>query len=108
MDKNFNIGDNVYLIEHSVYGDPNGKVNEPSILHVTVMDNASTIEDGKKYHLSGVNTRGMYFSDGTDLFKTNEEAQEYINEHRDEIISKSFKEHDKWFKDMLKKARNIN
>ena len=38
MDKTFNIGDNAYLIEHSVYGGPKGKVNEPYIIRVAVIN----------------------------------------------------------------------
>ena len=99
MNKDIKEGDLVWLVEHSVYGDPNGPVNEPFVLS-GYLDKQ---QEGGLYMIHGNGTYGIYFRTEDDIFKTKEEATEYIKEHRDEIIKKSFDNHKKYINRILKK-----
>lgn len=96
----FNIGDKVYIISHSVYGDPNGKLNEPYII-------PSVVEKIFKdtYLCRYIGYPGLGEIPKKLVFKTKIEAEEYISKNRDNIIKESFEQHQKFFKNELKKAR---
>ena len=96
----FNIGDKVYIISHSVYVDPNGKLNEPYII-------PSVVENIFKdtYLCRYIGYPGLGEISKKLVFKTKIEAEEYISKNRDNIIKESFEEHQKFFKNELKKAR---
>lgn len=100
MNKEIKVGDVCWFIEHSVYGNPNAPVNEPKVYEATVRN----LEDGK-YELQQYGVFGYDYVLEKYVFKTKEEALEYIKEHRDEIIKESFENHKKWFKEQLKNAR---
>ena len=98
--KDIKVDDICYVIEHSVYGKTNEPVNEPCVLEVSV-----TSIDGDIYRGRGTDTYGIYTVPEKLIHKTRQEAEEYIKEHRDEIIKESFENHRKWFEEMKRKAR---
>ena len=100
VDKEIKVGDVCWFIEHSVYGNPNAPVNEPKTYEFRITE----IKDNS-YFGRGTDTFGIYDIQKKYVFKTKEEALEYIKEHRDEIIKESFKKHKKWFEEQLKRAR---
>ena len=100
--KDIKIDDTCWVIEHSVYGKLNEPVNEPKLYSVHI-----TSIDGDIYRGYGTDTLGVYDKPSKYVFKTKEEGEEYIKEHRNEIIKQSFEEHKKWFDEQIKKARKL-
>lgn len=101
VDKEIKVGDVCWFIEHSVYGNPNAPVNEPKTYEFRIAE----IKDNS-YFGRGTDTFGIYDIQKKHVFKTKEEALEYIKEHRDEIIKESFENHKKWLKNKIKEIRN--
>ena len=98
--KDIKINDICWIIEHSVYGNQNEPLNEPKLYSVRI-----TSIDGDIYSGYGTDTMGFYKKPSKYVFKTKEEGEKYIKEHRIEIIKESFDEHKKWFDEQIRKAR---
>ena len=100
VDKKIKVGDVCWFIEHSVYGDPNGPINEPEVYEFCIEGINDSIIEG-----FGTDTYGYYTVPGKYVFKTKEEALDYIKEHRNEIIKASFENHKRRFEEQLKRAK---
>ena len=75
VDKEIKVGDVCWFIEHSVYGNPNAPVNEPKTYEFLITE----IKDNG-YFGRGTDTFGIYDIQKKHVFKTKEEALEYIKE----------------------------
>lgn len=101
---NFKYKETLYVINHSVYGDPNGKINEPNIYKV-YFQNFCLDDKIITCQTIGIDTFGVYTSPPEYLFKTKNEAEEYIKSYRNEIIKKSFEDHKKYIKELKKNIK---
>lgn len=101
IEKQIEINDIAYLIEHDVHGNPNAPLNEPEVYEVIITKHENGLYDG-----SWTKGPGCFLDVPEKLVhKTEVDARNYINEHRNEIIKESFKKHKKWFEEQLKRAR---
>jgi hypothetical protein len=101
---NFKYEETLYVINHSVYGDPKGKINEPNIYKVS-FQNFCLNDKIITCQTIGIDTFGVYISPPEYLFKTKDEAEEYIKLNRNEIIKKSFEDHKKYIKELRKNIK---
>lgn len=100
--KSIKTNDICYIIEHSVYGKPNEPLNEPYVVEVSV----TKINENKTYNCTGTQVFGAFLEiPEKKLYQTKQEAEDYIKEHRNEIIKESFENHKKWVKKMKEEAR---
>ena len=100
--KDIKTNDICYIIEHSVYGDPNAPLNEPYVVEVSV----TKVNANRTYNCRGTEIMSIYLEvPEKQLYQTKQEAEDYIKEHRNEIIKESFENHRKWLKKMKEEAR---
>lgn len=95
---NFKYKETLYVINHNVYGDPKGKINEPNIYTVS-FQNFCLNDKIITCQTIGIDTFGVYISPPKYLFKTKDEAEEYIKLNRNEIIKKSFEDHKRYIEE---------
>lgn len=101
---NFKYEETLYVINHSVYGDPKGKINEPNIYKVS-FQNFCLNDKIITCQTIGIDTFGVYISPPEYLFKTKDEAEEYIKLNRNEIIKKSFEDHKRYIEELKKNIK---
>lgn len=101
---NFKYEETLYVINHSVYGDPKGKINEPNIYKVS-FQNFCLNDKIITCQTIGIDTFGVYISPPEYLFKTKNEAEEYIKLNRNEIIKKSFEDHKRYIEELKKNIK---